>query len=409
MVSLRCAIGLNALSLSTAAVQTGFGPFFSVYLTEQGWSQIDIGFALSIGTASVLLLQLPAGGLVDMIHHKPFAIGLGLLLIGISALMLVATPTPEPVWAAQVMHGIGSCITTPAIAALTLALCGHASFGERLGINARYASIGNAAAAGLLGALAYYISNRAVFIATAAFVLPALATLPMFHTSNRVPEDDHPALLHPKQRSRQNRHPWQIYREPSLHVFAFAAVLFQFTDAAMLPLALNELTKRTGHSGFVVSAAIIVPQIVVALFSPTVGRLAQSIGRRPLLLMGFAALPMRALMFVSLPAAIPLVAIQALDGVSGAVFGLMVPLIAADLTRRTGFLNFAISSLALAGGLGATLSTTAAGWVADTMGAPAAFLGLALVGLSALLVIWLLMPETRPHKPLASRPVVAAA
>ncbi len=186
-------------------------------------------------------------------------------------------------------------------------------------------------------------------------------------------------------------------------------MLFQFTDAAMLPLALNELTKRTGHSGFVVSAAIIVPQIVVALFSPTVGRLAQSIGRRPLLLMGFAALPMRALMFVSLPAAMPLVAIQALDGVSGAVFGLMVPLIAADLTRRTGFLNFAISSLALAGGLGATLSTTAAGWVADTMGAPAAFLGLALVGLSALLVIWLLMPETRPHKPLASRPVVAAA
>ena len=80
---------------------------------------------------------------------------------------------------------------------------------------------------------------------------------------------------------------------------------------------------------------------------------------------------------MTLPDAVPLVMMEVLDGVSGAVFGLMVPLIAADVTRRSGFLNFGISSLALAGGLGATFSTTAAGWVADTMGAPAAFFGLA--------------------------------
>ena len=409
MLPLRCALALNALNLFIAAVQTGFGPFFSVYLTEQGWSQVDIGFALSIGTASVLLLQLPAGGLVDMIHHKRFAIGLALLLIGVSALMLVATPTQGPVWAAQVTHAIGSCIMTPAIAALTLALCGHAGFSERLGINARYASIGDALAAGLLGALAYYISSRAVFIAAMLLVLPALATLPLFRISDSVDENDHPALLHPKKRRSRNHRPWQIYREPAFHVFTVAAVLFQFANAAMLPLALNELTKRTGHSGFVVSAAIIVPQIVVALFSPLVGRLAQSVGRRPLLLLGFTALPLRALLFVSLPAAVPLVAMQVLDGVSGVVFGLMIPLIAADLTRRTGFLNFAINSLALAGGLGATLSTTSAGWIADTMGAPAAFLGLALIGLLALLVIGTLMPETRPDKPLRLPPAVAAA
>jgi MFS family permease len=409
MLSLRCAIGLNALNLFTAAVQTGFGPFFSVYLTERGWSQVDIGVALSIGTASVLALQLPSGALVDLIHHKRFANGLGLVLLGISALMLVTTPTPGPVWAAQIMHSIGSCVMTPAIAALTLALCGHAGFSERLGINARYASIGNALAAALLGALASYSSNRSVFIATALLVLPALATLHLFRTSDRVTEEDHPALLHPKERRRRNRHPYQIFSEPGLHIFAIAAVLFQFANAAMLPLALNELTKRAGHSGFVVSAAIIVPQIVVALFSPWVGRTAQRLGRRRVLIIGFAALPLRGLLFVTLPDAAPLVAMQVLDGVSGAVFGLMVPLIAADLTQRTGFLNFAINSLALAGGLGATLSTTAAGWVADTMGAPAAFLFLAMVGLAALWVIWWQMPETRPGKPLTRTPEAVPA
>ena len=86
-----------------------------------------------------------------------------------------------------------------------------------------------------------------------------------------------------------------------------------------------------------------------------------------------------------------------------------MPLIAADLTRRTGYLNLAIGSLGLAGGLGATASTTAAGWIADTLGAPAAFFGLALVGLVALAMVWRLMPETRPGTPFTGRPAVVTA
>src|SRR5215469_4764735 len=128
MESVRTRYGLNSLNFFIAAAQTGFGPFFSVYLTEMGWSQVDIGLALSIGTASVLVFQLPAGALVDAIHQKRIANGLGLILLGLSALLLIAEPTPWPVWLAQVVHAIGSCILTPAIAALTLAICGHEAF-----------------------------------------------------------------------------------------------------------------------------------------------------------------------------------------------------------------------------------------------------------------------------------------
>ncbi len=99
---------------------------------------------------------------------------------------------------------------------------------------------------------------------------------------------------------------------------------------------------------------------------------------------------------MSLPNAVPLVGIQALDGISATVFGIMLPLIAADLTRRTGYLNLAIGSLGLAASLGATLSTTLAGWIADRFGAPAAFLALAAAGAAALLLVALAMPETRP-------------
>jgi MFS family permease len=396
MEALRLRVGLNGLNFFVAAVQTGFGPFFSVYLTEQLWSQVDIGLALSIGTASVLALQLPAGVLVDHIHLKRIPNAIGLILLGVSVLILLIAPTPWPVWTAQFVHAVASCILTPAIAALTLALTGHEAFSEQLGVNARWASLGNAAAAGALGGVAYLWSNQAVFVVTAALVLPALATIRLFRHSDRVAEEDHPSLQHPRQRRERNNQLWHIFEEPALHIFAVGAVLFQFSNAAMLPLALNELASRTGQSSFVVSAAIMVPQIVVAAFSPKVGRWAQRFGRRPVLLIGFAALPLRGLLFMTLPTQVPLVAIELLDGVSGAVFGLMIPLIAADVTRRTGYLNLAITSLGLAGGLGATFSTTIAGWIADSMGAPAAFLALAIVGGAAWLLLWSLMPETRP-------------
>ena len=102
-----------------------------------------------------------------------------------------------------------------------------------------------------------------------------------------------------------------------------------------------------------------------------------------------------------------MVAIEILDGISGTVLGLMLPLIASDLTRRTGHLNLAIGSFGLAAGLGATFSTTAAGWVADRMGARMAFLGLALAGTLATLLLALAMPETRPAD--ESRATAAAA
>ncbi len=406
---MRCWIGLNALNFFVAAVQTGFGPFFSVYLTEQGWSQVDIGVALSIGTVSALAFQLPSGALVDHVPHKRFANALGLMLICVSAMMMVAESAPAVVWSAQVVHSIGSCILGPAIAALTLALSGQAAFSERIGINARYASLGNALAAALFGALAYYLSNRAVFLAAAILCLPGIATLRLFRDSDRVPAEDHPALLTARELRERKQHPWHIFGEPALHIFAVCAVLFSVSNAAMLPLALNELAKRTGETGFVISAAIIVPQVVVALCSPWAGRLAQVIGRKPILLAGFAALPIRGLLFATSPDAVPLVALQTLDGVSATVFGLMVPLIAADVTGRTGYLNLAISSLGLASGLGATFSTTAAGWLADVVGAPAAFLALALVGFAALAVVWTLMPETKPDKPVTGAPAAVTA
>jgi len=86
---------------------------------------------------------------------------------------------------------------------------------------------------------------------------------------------------------------------------------------------------------------------------------------------------------------------QAISGISAAVFGVMFPLLAADLTRGTSHFNLCMGALGLAMCLGAALSTTLGGWIADVAGVQLAFVALGLIGLLATLVLWLVMPETR--------------
>ena len=173
-------------------------------------------------------------------------------------------------------------------------------------------------------------------------------------------------------------------------------MLFHLSNAAMLPLAGIEVTRRAGETAnLIIAACIVVPQVVVALSSPWVGRTAGTWGRRPILLLGWAALPVRGLMLAFLPGPWLLVAGQAVSGISAAVFGVMLPLLAADLTRQSGHFNLCLGMLGFTVAIGATLSTLLAGWIATVAGAQAAFLALAAAGAAGTLLLWLAMPETR--------------
>ena len=158
-------------------------------------------------------------------------------------------------------------------------------------------------------------------------------------------------------------------------------------NAAMLPVVGAALVyDGESRSSLIVAALIILPQIVVALLAPWVGRQAQRWGRRPLLLIGFGALPIRAL----------LVGLQLLDGISGVIVGVFTVLVTADLTHGTGRFNLAQGIVGTASGLGAALSTALFGLVAANFDWAATFLSVASVGLLAASIMWLLMPETRP-------------
>ena len=386
---------LDGLNLFIANIQTAFGPFVAVYLAGQKWTQVDIGLALSIGTVATMLSQLPAGAMVDAVRDKRRAAAVGLVAVAVAALLTALWPARLAIAIAQVLHGFASCIIGPALAAISLAMVGHAALGPRLGRNARYGAIGNGAAALLMGLAGSLISERAVFLLAIAFTLPALGCLPfiprLHAATNPAAGTDAPAPSVPARRPL-----WRVFATPALASFAASVFLFHLANAALLPIASVQLTRAAGSWGSaLVAACIVVPQMVVAAMSPAVGAWAERHGRRLVLIIGFAALPLRALLFALLPPAPLLVAFQALDGISAASFGVLVPLVAADLTRGTGRYNLLQGALGLVAAAGATLSTALAGLVADRLGTSAAFTLLALAGLASVLTIALTMPETR--------------
>jgi MFS family permease len=179
--------------------------------------------------------------------------------------------------------------------------------------------------------------------------------------------------------------------------FAAGLFLFQLANAAVLPVVGAALVHDgESRSSLIVAALIILPQIIVALLAPWVGRQAQRWGRRPLLLIGFGALPIRALLFALTTDPLSLVGLQLLDGISGVIVGVLTVLVTADLTHGTGRFNLAQGIIGTASGLGAALSTALFGLVAANFDWATTFLSVASVGLLAALITWLLMPETRP-------------
>lgn len=193
-----------------------------------------------------------------------------------------------------------------------------------------------------------------------------------------------------------------VLSDRRLLIFAGCILLFQLANAAMLPLMGSILTMRSSVSAStLIGACIVVPQLIVAGFAPSVGRVADAWGRRPLLLLTFAALAARGVFFAFVTSPYLVVAVQILDGVCAAVLGVILPLVVADIMRGTGRFNLGLGIVGSAVGIGAALSTTLAGYTIDHFGSSIAFFSLASIAVCGLACVWLLLPETRPD---AARP-----
>jgi predicted MFS family arabinose efflux permease len=387
--------GLDWFIFFLADVQTGFGPFIAVYLTTQKWTQVEIGLVLSIGGLVGLIGQMPGGAIVDAARSERLVAGLAVAAIGVSALGYAAFPIFAVVISAATLHAAASCVLGPAIAAISLGLVGPFAIGERLGRNARYASLGNGVAAAVMGTCGYFLSSRSVFLVTFVLAIPTLLALSRIREREIDAAQAHGAVAREVPDAKATS-VFNLVRQGPLLIFAGSVLLLQLANAAMLPIMAGVVTTRSSKwAPILIAACIIVPQAIVALTSPSVGRKAQQWGRRPLLLLGFAALAIRGVLFATVHDPYLLVAAQVFDGITAAVFSVMIPLIVADVAFGSGHFNLAQGIVGTAVGIGASLSTVLAGYVSDKFGSSIAFMGLAGVAAMGLAMIWFVMPETR--------------
>ena len=186
-----------------------------------------------------------------------------------------------------------------------------------------------------------------------------------------------------------------LFKSRPLVIFGLCVMLFHFANAPLLPLVGQKLAAaHPKEATAMMSACIVAAQLVMLPIALLVGRTADTWGRKPLFLAGFAILPIRAVLYTLSDNSFWLIGVQLLDGVGAGIFGALAPLVIADIMRGTGRYNLAQGAIATVQGIGASLSGLAAGVIVDHFGYSAAFLAAGGAALVAVIVFALRMPET---------------
>jgi len=386
--------GLDWLNFFLADVQTGVGPFLAIYLAGYGWNEERVGLALTVGGIAGILAQTPAGALVDQVHRKRSLIVAGIGALALGALLIAFVPSFWSVMSAQILIGGTSSVFGPAICAISLGIVGHHLFDARQGRNQSFNSAGNVVAAISMGVLGYFVSNRSIFFFVAVCTLPTVFALHQI----RADEIDYERARGAREDADDGKPVGAgvLLKERPLLVFLICAVLFHFANAAMLPLLGQMLAKGQGRSSMMfMSACVVTTQFVITIIAAWSGRKAGSWGRKPLLLIAFGVLPIRAVLYTLTSNTVALVAIQILDGVGAGIFGVVSVLVIADLTQGSGRFNITLGAIGTAVGIGAALSQTIAGAIVHHFSFDAGFLFLAAIAAAAFSILYFFMPETR--------------
>jgi MFS family permease len=388
---------LEAANFFLADVQTGLGPFLAAYLAGAGWTPGRVGVALTLGGLVTVLLQAPAGAIVDQLRSKRLILVLASAVLALGAILLSITAAPWAVYTSQVLIGGAGPFLGPTLAAVTMGMVGVTLFDRQFGKNQSFNSAGNVACALLIAAMSHYFENRAIFITAAVLTVPTVIAIRAIKSEDIDYDLARGGAKEMDGKEVPARAPVMqtVLGDRILLVFLVCAFLFHFANAAMLP-QLGEMLSHGARATAApfMSACIIVTQVVITCCAPAIGRYANLHGRKPLLMLGFGVLPVRAVLYTLTHNTGSLIAIQLLDGVANAIFGVVSILVVADRTRATGRFNLVQGGLATAVGIGAALSTTFGGKLIQYFSYRISFLSLGAIAALAFVLLWTAIPET---------------
>ncbi|MGJ5071084.1 MFS transporter [Bradyrhizobium oligotrophicum] len=396
----RARRALDAANFFLADVRDGLGPYLAIYLlTEQKWDEASIGVVMSLATIAGIAAQTPAGALVDATRAKRLVMIVAAIIVTAASLLLPLMTSFWPVAISQSIANAAGVIFAPAIAAVSLGIVGAKAFTARVGRNETFNHAGNAVGAVIAGAAAYALGPSAVFYLMAVTSIGSLVSV-LAIPERAIDHDVARGLAHQADGNRAGQG-----EQPSgldilltcrpLLIFAICVALFHLANAAMLPLVGQKLALQDKNLGTsLMSACIAAAQLVMVPMALLVGARADRWGHKRFFLAALLILPLRAVLYTLSDDKAWLVGVQLLDGVGAGIFGAIMPVIVADLMRGTGRFNVAQGAVITAQSIGGALSTALAGLVVVHGGYSVAFLALGAAAALAVIVCWLLLPET---------------
>src|SRR5208337_2655736 len=344
---------LDALNFLSADVRNLFGPFINVYLvTSRHWTQTDVGLVTTASGLLGIALQTPIGAAIDVARAKRGVIVATMAAMTAAALIIFAMPTFWWMAAATSILSLAGDAFVPAVAALTLGLVTRDALARRLGRNSAFDHGGNIAIALVAGGVGYLFSQRVVFLLVPVFAALTSAAVLMIPAN---------AINHDRARDLENDGAAAgygvLFRTRPLMIFAVCALLFHFANAPLLPLVGQKLALEfPKEATAMMSFCMVAAQGVMLPIAIVVGRNADRLGRRPIFLIAFTVLPIRAALYTLSNNAFWLLGVQLLDGVGAGIYQALTPLVIADIMRGTGRYNLAQGAIATVQGVGAAIS-----------------------------------------------------
>ena len=384
----RARRALQSLNFFMADMQAGIGPFLGVFLQGRGWATGPIGTVMTVGGIAGMVMTAPAGAFIDHTTHKRWVVIItGTCTVAASFLILLSQ-SGLVVTASQVATAIAGAAIGPAVTGMTLGIVRQKGFNAQNGRNQAWNHAGNMVGAGLSGWLGWKFGMPAIFYLAALFGVLAITSVLL------IPEKaiDHQAARGLEEGDDGDAGGGQaegfraLFRNKPMLILAAALACFHLGNGAMLPLyGLAVVGAGKGNPAVFTATTVVVAQAVMIVTSLIAMRMAAGKGFWLVMLISFAALPVRGLIAGSVIEHWGVWPVQALDGVGAGLQSVAVPGLVACLLNGTGRVNVGQGAVMTVQGVGASLSPAIGGWIAQLLGYRLAFFilgGFALVSLA---------------------------
>ncbi|MEG3174598.1 MFS transporter [Sphingomonas sp. RB3P16] len=367
---------LQALNFFMADMQAGIGPFLGVFLQQRGWTTGPIGTVMTAGGVAGMLMTAPAGAFIDHTEKKRLVVIVTGISTVVASFLILLSQSAWIVTVSQVATAIAGAAIGPAVAGMTLGIARQKGFNAQNGRNQAWNHAGNMVGAGLSGWLGYRFGMPAIFYLAAVFGVLAIVSVLV------IPERaiDHRAArgLEGKEGDDSRGGKAEGFRallanKPML-ILAASLACFHLGNGAMLPLyGLAVVGAGKGNAALFVAETVVVAQAVMVVASLLAMRMASNRGYWLVLLISFAALPLRGALAGTFIEHWGVWPVQALDGIGAGLQSVAVPGLVACLLNGTGRVNVGQGAVMTVQGVGASLSPAIGGWLAQMLGYHIAF------------------------------------